>query len=69
MALDTLEKRRNVPGVGRPWRRIQHHPVATPDSQWRAAVGLAYGGNGITLVVTTRRGKPLLRNVGKFLSR
>lgn len=47
MALDSLEKRRNVPGVGRPWMRVQH-PVATPDEQWRIAVGLAYGGNALS---------------------
>jgi hypothetical protein len=46
MALDSLEKRRNVPGVGRPWMRMIH-PVATPDEQWRMAVGLTYGGNAI----------------------
>ena len=48
MALDSLEKRRNVPGVGRPWMRMQH-PVATPDEQWRIAVGNAYGGNTLSL--------------------
>ncbi len=47
MALDTLEKRRNVPGVGRPWMRMKH-PVATPDQQWRMAVGNAYGGNDLS---------------------
>lgn len=47
MALDSLEKRRNVPGVGRPWMRMIH-PVATPDEQWRMAVGLTYGGNVLT---------------------
>ncbi len=49
MALDSLEKRRNVPGVGRPWMRMIH-PVATPDEQWRMAVGLSYGGNALTPV-------------------
>lgn len=47
MALDSLEKRRNVPGVGRPWMRVKH-PVATPDEQWRMASGNAYGGNALT---------------------
>ena len=53
MALDSLEKRRNVPGVGRPWMRMIH-PVATPDEQWRMAVGLAYGGNALSPVVGGR---------------
>ena len=53
MALDSLEKRRNVPGVGRPYMRMQH-PVATPDEQWRMAVGLAYGGNALSPVVGGR---------------
>ena len=44
--LDSLEKRRNVPGVGRPWMRMTH-PVATPDQQWRMSVGLTYGGNAL----------------------
>ena len=47
MALDSLEKRRNVPGVGRPYMRVKH-PVATPDEQWRIASGNAYGGNALT---------------------
>ena len=47
MAIDTKEKRANVPGVGRPWMRDKF-PVATPDEQWRMASGLAYGGNALT---------------------
>ena len=48
MALDSLEKRRNVPSVARPWMRMIH-PIATPDEQWRMAVGLAYGGNALAV--------------------
>ncbi len=46
MALDTREKRENVPGVGRPWMRAHH--TETIDQQWRMAVGLAYGGNALS---------------------
>ena len=53
MALDSLEKRRNVPGVGRPWMRAKH-PVATPDEQWRMASGNTYGGNALSPVVGGR---------------
>jgi len=44
MAIDSVEKRKNVPGVGRPWMR---HPLSiTPtDEQARIARGNAYGGN------------------------
>ena len=46
MALDTREKRENVPGVGRPWMRAHH--TETIDEQWRIGVGLAYGGNALS---------------------
>lgn len=46
MALDTREKRENVPGVGRPWLRAHH--TETIDEQWRIGVGLAYGGNALS---------------------
>ena len=45
MALDTREKRQTVKGVGRPWLRGPF-PIATPDVEWRAAVGNTYGANG-----------------------
>ena len=47
MALDSKEKRQNVIGVARPWLR-NVFPVATPDEQWRAAVGNSYGGNALS---------------------
>ena len=53
MALDTKEKRANVPGVGRPWMRDKF-PVATPDEQWRMASGLTYGGNPLSATVPYR---------------
>ncbi len=43
MAIDTREKRENIPGIGRPWMRAHH--TETIDEQWRIGVGLAYGGN------------------------
>lgn len=46
MALDTREKRENVPGVGRPWMRAHH--TETIDEQWRISVGLGYGGNALS---------------------
>ncbi len=46
MAIDTREKRENVPGIGRPWMRAHH--TETIDEQWRISVGLAYGGNALT---------------------
>ena len=68
MALDSLEKRRNVPGVGRPWMRMQH-PVATPDEQWRMAVGLTYGGNALSaLDVVVQRIRGFTRNVGRLMN-
>ena len=50
MAIDTKEKRANIPGVGRPWMRDKF-PVATPDEQWRIASGLTYGGNALSATV------------------
>ena len=47
MAIDSKEKRQNIIGVARPWMR-NVFPVATPDEQWRAAVGNTYGGNALT---------------------
>ena len=47
MAIDSKEKRQNVPGVGRPYMRNKF-PVATPDEQWRMASGLTYGGNALS---------------------
>ena len=47
MAIDSKEKRQNVIGVARPWLR-NVFPVATPDEQWRAAVGNSYGGNALS---------------------
>ena len=41
MALDSLQKRRSVPGVGRIWMRTQH-PVASPTGAWRSNVALSY---------------------------
>lgn len=52
MALDTREKRENVPGIGRPWMRAHH--TETIDEQWRISVGLAYGGNALTPAVGGR---------------
>jgi len=46
MALDTREKRQAVTGIGRPWIRGTF-PIATPDTEWRASVGNAYGANNI----------------------
>ena len=43
MALDTQEKRMLAASVGRPWMRATY-PTATPDAEWRASVGHAYGG-------------------------
>ncbi len=66
MSIDSLEKRRNVPGVGRPWLRAQH-PVATPDKQWRAAVGLSYGGAfGAAAIRVRYRGFTV--NVGRLMN-
>ncbi len=46
MAIDTQEKRMAAAGVGRIFMRATF-PIATPDVEWRASVGLSYGGNGI----------------------
>ena len=61
MALDTREKRENVPGVGRPWMRAHH--TETIDEQWRISVGLGYGGNAFGAVVAAAGGffKPVIR--------
>ena len=53
MAIDSKEKRQNVFGVARPFMRAVF-PIATPDEQWRAAVGNVYGGNALTPVVGGR---------------
>ena len=66
MALDSLEKRRNVPGVGRPWMRMTH-PVATPDEQWRMSVGLTYGGNALTPATDVKVQPLFIANVGKMM--
>ena len=50
MALDTEEKRKAVPGVGRPFLRAKL-PVAAKDEAWRLASGNAYGGNALTPIV------------------
>lgn len=50
MAIDDLEKRAAVIGVGRPWMRDKF-PVATPDPEWRASSGLTYGGNPFTAII------------------
>lgn len=48
MAIDTAEKRMNVVGVGRPWNR-RVFPIATPDVQWKASVGMSWGANGLEI--------------------
>lgn len=56
MAIDTHEKRRNVPGVARPWMRKKL--PGTIDQPWRIATGNGYGGNEIaeaSLVVPDRQ--------------
>ena len=69
MALDSLEKRRTVPGVGRPWMRMKH-PVATPDVQWRMAVGLTYGDVALAQEIPTVivRSPQFLLTVGKMMN-
>lgn len=52
MALDTPEKRANVPGVGRPWYRTKS-PQVSLDEQWRIASGNAYGGNALSVGTST----------------
>ena len=52
MPLDSQEKRMAAAGVARPYMRATF-PVATPDEEWRISVGLAYGGNALTLTATT----------------
>lgn len=47
MAIDTVEKRYAVMGVGRPYMRVVF-PIATPDEEWRISVGNAYGGNALS---------------------
>ncbi len=54
MALDSLEKRRNVVGVGRPWMRGGTTP-GTNDEQKRAEIGNVYGGNALSPGVGTNR--------------
>jgi len=45
MAIDSLEKRAAIPGVGRPWMRGKL--PGTVDQEWRIASGNAYGGNAL----------------------
>ena len=52
MALDELEKRQAVIGVGRPWMRNKF-PVATPDEEWHISSGNAYGGNALSAGTST----------------
>ncbi len=44
--INTPEKRYNISGVGRPYKRIQF-PQSTPDEEWRMAIGSAYSGNAL----------------------
>ncbi len=46
MAIDTLEKRAAIVGVGRPWMRGKL--PGTVDEEWRIASGNAYGGNALS---------------------
>ena len=46
MAVDSLEKRMNAVGVGRPWMRTKL-PGAN-DQPWRVASGNGYGGNSLS---------------------
>lgn len=50
--IDSVQKRQNIPGVGRPWLRA-NFPVATPDEEWRLWIGNVYGGNPLTAIVVT----------------
>ncbi len=50
MAIDSAEKRQDIVGVGRPYLRSQF-PIATPDEQWRVAIGLAYSGNALSAAI------------------
>ncbi len=52
MAIDSKEKRASVIGVGRPYLRDKF-PVATPDTEWRASSGLAYGAYIIATTIVT----------------
>ena len=44
MAIDAVEKRVSVPGVGRPFMRATWPDASKPES-WRQSVGLIYNGN------------------------
>ena len=46
MALDSLEKRASVPGVGSPWYRTKL--PGTVDEAWRLASGNVYAGNALS---------------------
>ena len=52
MAIDSLEKRAAIPGVGRPWMRGKL--PGTVDQEWRIASGNAYGGNALSPAVGGR---------------
>jgi hypothetical protein len=65
MAIDTQEKRMAAAGVGRPFMRA-HFPVATPDTEWRAASGLSYGANGIASPVGGASTIAMARGVTRF---
>ena len=47
MAIDTIRKRANVQGVGRPFMRT-HAANAGRDEQWRVSAWNAYGGNALS---------------------
>ena len=51
MAIDSKEKRASVIGVGRPYLRDKF-PIASPDPQWRASSGLAYGAYIVSVTVS-----------------
>ena len=50
MAIDSAEKRQNISGCGRLFMR-SHFPQTTPDSEWRIASGIAFGGNAISSII------------------
>lgn len=64
MAIDTVNKRASIPGVGRPWMRSKW-PDANKDQAWRAAVGNAWAG-AVILTVAPVLSLPTAVGTGRY---
>ena len=67
MAIDDKEKRVAVLGVARPWMR-DTFPIATPDEEWRASSGNAYGGNSFIVIAVSNVAINIVRVIRKNIA-